>query len=120
MDSFKTVRRTGVAVSGGDRVGVPAITLEPGAIAETVNVVAEAVLVQSQSGERSFAVTSEQIENLPIAHNNFTSLTALTPGRRVRGRVRRRHPPRRRRPEQHHDGRHLGHGHRQQRPDAAA
>src|SRR5688500_2528071 len=23
MDSFKTVRRTGVAVSGGDRIGVP-------------------------------------------------------------------------------------------------
>src|SRR5688500_7169551 len=80
MDSFKTARRTGVTVSGGDRIGVPAITLEPGAIAETVNVVAEAVLVQSQSGERSFAVTSEQIENLPIARNNFTSLTAFTPG----------------------------------------
>jgi hypothetical protein len=80
MDSFKTARRTGVTVSGGDRIGVPAITLEPGAIAETVNVVAEAVLVQSQSGERSFAVTSEQIENLPIARNNFTALTAFTPG----------------------------------------
>ena len=30
MDAFKTVRRTGVAVSGGDRVGVPPVTLEPG------------------------------------------------------------------------------------------
>ena len=39
-------------------------------------------------------------------------------GRRRRRRVGRRHPPRRRQPEQHHDGRHLGHGHRQQRPDA--
>jgi hypothetical protein len=26
MDSFKTVRRTGVAVSGGDRIGVPSLT----------------------------------------------------------------------------------------------
>jgi hypothetical protein len=80
MDSFKLARRTGVAVSGGDRVGVPAVTLEPGNIAETVNVTAEALLVQSQSGERSFAITSEQIENLPIARNNFTALTAFTPG----------------------------------------
>ena len=80
MDAFKTVRRTGVAVSGADRVGVPAVTLEPGTLAETVNVVGEAAMVQSQSGERSFAVTSDQIEHLPVAHNNFTSVTALTPG----------------------------------------
>ena len=56
MDSFKTVRRTGVRVSGGDRIGVPAVTLEAGGVAETVNVSAEAMLVQSQSAERSFAV----------------------------------------------------------------
>src|SRR6185436_9671010 len=46
----------------------------------TVNVTAEAALVQSQSGERSFAVSTEQIENLPIQHGNFISLTQLTPG----------------------------------------
>ena len=37
-------------------------------------------LVQAQSGERSFAVSTEQVENLPISHGNFTSLTQLTPG----------------------------------------
>ena len=56
MDSFKTVRRTNIRVSGGDRVGVPAMVLEAGGVAETVNVSAEALLVQSQSAERSFAV----------------------------------------------------------------
>jgi hypothetical protein len=80
MDSFKTVRRSGVAVSGGDRIGIPALTLQPGNIAETVNVIAEAVMVQSQSGERSFAVTSDQIEHLPVSHANFTAVTALAPG----------------------------------------
>jgi hypothetical protein len=80
LESFKAVRRTGVAVSGGDRVGLPAMTLEPGAIAETVTVTAESPLVQTQSGERSYAVKSEQIENLPFARNNFTTLTAFTPG----------------------------------------
>ena len=45
-------------VSGGDRVGVPPLTLEPGGTAETVTVTAEAALVQTQSGERSFAVTT--------------------------------------------------------------
>ena len=53
MDSFKTVRRTNIRVSGGDRVGVPAMVLEAGGVAETVNVSAEAMLVQSQSAERN-------------------------------------------------------------------
>ena len=80
LDAFKTVRRSGIAVSGGDRVGIPPLTLEPGAIAESVTVVAESPLVQTQSAERSYAVTSAQIDNLPVARNNFTSLTAFTPG----------------------------------------
>ena len=42
MDGFKTVRRQGIKVSGGDRVAVPAMTLEVGGATETVNVMAEA------------------------------------------------------------------------------
>jgi hypothetical protein len=80
LEAFKTVRRNNVAVSGGDRVGVGTLTLEPGAIAETVTVTAQSPLVQTKSGERSYAVTAAQIENLPVARNNFTSMTAFTPG----------------------------------------
>jgi hypothetical protein len=80
LDAFKTVRRPGIAVSGGDRVGVPSLTLEPGALAESVTVVGQSPLVQTQSGERSYAVTSTQIDNLPVARNNFTSMVAFTPG----------------------------------------
>ncbi|MGH9309955.1 MAG: hypothetical protein ACRD1U_11310, partial [Vicinamibacterales bacterium] len=75
-----TVRRTGIRVSGGDRVGVPTVILEPGAIAETVNVSAEAALVQTQSAERSFAVATEQIENLPFNRGNFINVVQFTPG----------------------------------------
>ena len=78
--SFKTTRRTGIVVSGADRVGVPPLTLEVGGTAETVTVTAEAALVQTQSGERSFAITTSQIESLPIARGNFTNLIAFTPG----------------------------------------
>src|SRR5262249_56099857 len=79
LDGFRTVRRTGVAVSGGDRVGLGSIALEPAALAETVLVVGESPIVQTQSGERSYAVTAKQIENLPVARNNFPTLTAFTP-----------------------------------------
>ena len=81
MDGFTTVRRPGVAVSGGDRISVGDMKLTVGKTTETVTVSAEAPLIQSQSGERSFRVTTAEVENLPIGTNrNFASLTSLTPG----------------------------------------
>ncbi len=77
---FRTLTRSGVIVSAGERVSVPVLTIEPGGAQETVNVIAESPLVQASSGERSFAVTTQQIENLPINRSNFTSLTVFTPG----------------------------------------
>ena len=61
MEGFKTLTRKGVRVSGGDRVAVPNLTIEVGGASETVNVSAEAAIVQSQSGERSFTVDTEQV-----------------------------------------------------------
>ena len=80
MEGFKTLKREHIRVSGGDRVAIPPLTIEIGGAAETVNVAAEAALVQSQSGERSFTVDTEQVENLPIGHGNFANLAAFTPG----------------------------------------
>jgi hypothetical protein len=81
MDGFRTVKRAGVKVSGGDRVTVPALTLEPGGAAETVNVTSEAPLIQASSGERSFAISTTEIENLPVPHTgSFTAFTSFTPG----------------------------------------
>jgi len=80
MEGFKTLTRKNVKVSGGDRVSVGNVTLEVGGAAETVNVQAESPMIQAQSGERSFAVATEQIEKLPINHTNFTSVVSLTPG----------------------------------------
>lgn len=56
----------------------PAVS-QPMARSEQVQVTAEAPLVQAQSGERSVAVSSTQVENLPIARGNFTALTAGVP-----------------------------------------
>ena len=80
MEGFRTVTRAGVVVSAGERVSVPVLTLELGGTQETVNVIGESPLVQAASGERSFAIATEQIENLPINRSTFTSLTVFTPG----------------------------------------
>src|SRR5262245_53691509 len=81
MPGFSSIKRTGIAVSGADRIGVGALTLSVGGTSETVTVKSEAPLIQSQSGERSFRVTTAEVENLPIGTNrNFSTLTSLTPG----------------------------------------
>jgi len=81
MPSFKTLRRPGVAVSGADRVSVGELTIAIGGTSETVTVTAESPLIQSQSGERSFRITTTEIENLPIGTGrNFATVTSLTPG----------------------------------------
>jgi hypothetical protein len=80
MPSFKTLLRTGVQVSGGDRVALGTLVLEVGGAQETVNVVAEAPLLQAQSGERSYVISAAQVENLPLSNRNFASLASLAPG----------------------------------------
>jgi hypothetical protein len=85
MASFKTLFRKGVTVSGGDRVALGSLVLELGGTAEVVNVVGVTPLVQASSGERSYATTPNQVENLPLgsggaANRNFANLASLAPG----------------------------------------
>ena len=75
MDGFKTVERPGVVLSPGDRLLVPTLTIEVGTLTETVTVQAESALIQASSGERSFAVAKESVENLPIAGPDRWSTT---------------------------------------------
>ncbi len=119
MEGFKTLTRQGVAVSGGDRVAVPAHDARSRRRdrnrqrhgRSAARAVAERrALVRRRRPSRSRTCRSTAATS--------PASTAVDARRRQRRRVGRRHPPRRRRPEQHHDGRHLGDGHRQQRPDA--
>ena len=118
MDGFKTLRRQGVQVSGGDRVALG----DPDHRSRRrvrngerhgrsgARPVAEwrAFLRHHDDAGRQPAREPRQLHEPHVADAR----------RRAERRVGRRHPPRRRRPEQHHDGRCLRDGHRQQRPDA--
>src|SRR5262245_31798054 len=73
MDGFSTSERKGVRVSPGDRVAVGTMTIEVGTLAETVLVTGDAPLVQAQTGDRSFVVARESVENLPMSGRNFAS-----------------------------------------------
>lgn len=80
MDAFKTVRKTGVRLGAAERVSVGVLTIEPGGVAETVEVKGESPIVQANSGERSFTVDTEAVQNLPLLGRSFTQLASLAPG----------------------------------------
>ena len=80
MDGFKTLERKGINVSLAERISIGTLTVEVGTLNETVTVSGEAPMIQAQTGERSFTVTTEAVQNLPIASRNFGALAALTPG----------------------------------------
>ena len=80
LTGFKTSERKGVLVAIGDRVAVGAMTLEVGTLAETVLVSGDAPMIQAQTGERSFTVTKETVQDLPVAGRNFAMYAAMAPG----------------------------------------
>ena len=54
--------------------------IEVGGAAETVTVKGEAPVIQAASGERSFTIPTESVQNLPIANRSFLQLAQLAPG----------------------------------------
>ena len=81
LDGFKTAAQQGINVSAGERRVVPLVTLTLGGQSELVTVKAEAPTIQSASGERSFAVATTTLENIPLpAGRNFAALATLVPG----------------------------------------
>ena len=59
MEGFKTLRKTGIVVSAGERTLLGAMVIEIGGLTDTVQVQAESPIVQAESGERSFSVSRE-------------------------------------------------------------
>ena len=56
------------------------VALEPGEVTETVNITAEAVQIESQSGAIGEIVSGEQVRELPLNGRSFVQLTQLQPG----------------------------------------
>jgi hypothetical protein len=56
------------------------ITLQTGAVNETVNITADNVQIETQSGAVGEVVTGEQVRELPLNGRSFVQLTQLQPG----------------------------------------
>jgi hypothetical protein len=80
MASFRTLKLAGIAVNPGARIVLPAMTIEVGGATEQLVVTAEAPMVQTASGEKSFTVATESVSSLPLANRSYDALLGLMPG----------------------------------------
>ncbi len=80
LEGFKELKQTGLAVSAGNPIRVD-LKLELGGITETVNVSAEAAIIQTEKADLSTELTAKQVTTLPLnQYRNYQSLLNLVPG----------------------------------------
>jgi hypothetical protein len=85
LSGFATINQEGVTLRVGQTARLT-MTLKVAQVAETVNVTAEAPLVDVYKTDSSTNIVPEQIESLPVPNRDFQSLAFLAPGtQRERG-----------------------------------
>ena len=77
---FKKYVRTDITLFAQDRVGLPPIALELGAVGETINVESSTVALQTVSAERSGVLTGSQMTDLGSSTRLYTDLLPTVPG----------------------------------------
>ena len=80
VQGFKSYEQKGIVIGATDRVALRAITLEVGALEETVSVVSEATLVQTNNGARSALITRENLEDIALKGRDFAGMLKVLPG----------------------------------------
>jgi Carboxypeptidase regulatory-like domain/TonB dependent receptor len=76
---FKTLTRDGIVLEVAQRARLD-ITLEVGAVADTVTVSGDASMTNTADASVSTVVDRQFVENIPLNGRSFQSLIALTPG----------------------------------------
>ena len=80
LEGFKELRRTGYAITAGSVVRVD-LAMQLGQLAETVNVVAESTLLQTERADLNTEISSKAVTNLPLnQYRNYQTLLNLVPG----------------------------------------
>jgi len=80
LSGFRELKQTGLRVSAGNPVRVE-LKLEVGTLAETVNVVSESTLLQTEKADLNTELSSKEIVNLPLNQfRNYQKQIDLVPG----------------------------------------
>jgi hypothetical protein len=84
MAGFKRSTKKGNVLAAGGRLTVD-LSLEVGAVTETVTVTATGDTVNTTSGEISTTVTQQQVLNMALNQRHYESLVGLVPGAALQG-----------------------------------
>lgn len=76
---FRTLHREGIQLRVGDRVTLD-LRLELGEVSESIEVTADAPLIQASRGTVSYVAEQKKVVTLPLDGRNFVPLMALSPG----------------------------------------
>jgi hypothetical protein len=77
---FKKLDRPNIALNADEKLAIGDLVMEVGALTETVEVSAQATILQTESAERSDTIIGKQIENLQVNGRNPLDMTKLIPG----------------------------------------
>lgn len=79
MAGFRALERTGIVLQVGQSAAIN-LSLQLGALSETVTVTGEAALLETEKSDRGVVVDKRRITDLPLNVRNPIMLTALSPG----------------------------------------
>ncbi|MEK7832349.1 MAG: carboxypeptidase regulatory-like domain-containing protein [Acidobacteriota bacterium] len=77
---FKKYEQPDLVVSAAERVTLSSISLQVGAVGETVTVIGEQSAVQTESAERAGVINTRQYQELPLKGRDWMGATRLLPG----------------------------------------
>jgi hypothetical protein len=80
MQGFKVHEQTNLVVGANDKLSAGTLTLEVGALTESVTVSSRISELQATSGERSFTLESEALTNIANNGRSLFGFTTLVPG----------------------------------------
>ena len=77
---FKKLERVNIPLNAQDKLALGDLSMTVGAVTESVEVSATAVLLQTESVERSEAIVGKQIDNIEVNGRNPLDMAKLIPG----------------------------------------
>lgn len=77
---FKKYEQREIKVFANDRIALPDVILDVGAVTETVTVEGSVVTLQTQSAERAGIVTGRQVVDIAVQSRNFLDIVRTVPG----------------------------------------
>jgi len=80
MNGFKTLTKDNVVLPASERLPLGDLSMQLGAVAESVTVTSEGATVQIASSERSGVITATQVDSLLIKNRSIYSMLAILPG----------------------------------------